>query len=122
MKVLVKAEGWQSSRNTLLEMYERLNAQGIPLVVVVFPYAHQLKLEANDNLIQNDLLTFCQNHDIACLDLFPCYQANSQSIRWEAEGIHPDEGGHQIACEAIFNSLNEQQLIPIQNNVEVRYE
>lgn len=120
--VLVKGAGWHSLKSTIHEMHEDLNTKGIPLVVVIFPYAHQLKLEARDNLIQTDLLSFCQNHAIACLDLFPFYQANSQSIRWDAEGIHPDEGGHQIAGEAIFNYLNEQQLIPIKNDVEVRYE
>ena len=120
--VLVNGEGWQSLKNTLLQMHESLNENGIPFVIVIFPYAHQLKLDTKDNIVQNDLLNFCQAHEIPCLDLFPSYKQNSKLIQWDKEGIHPDEGGHRIAGETIFNYLVEQKLIPIKNDEEVRYE
>lgn len=120
--VLVNGEGWHSLKNTLLEMHESLHENGIPFVIVIFPYAHQLALDTKDNIVQNDLLKFCQDHDIPCLDLFPSYKQNSQSIHWDKEGIHPDEGGHKIAGESIYNYLVEQKLIPIIDDEEVRYE
>ncbi|MCU0642917.1 MAG: SGNH/GDSL hydrolase family protein [bacterium] len=120
--VLVNGEGWHSLKNTLLDMHESLSEKGIPFVIVIFPYAHQLQLDATDNIVQNDLLNFCQDHDVPCLDLFSFYKDNSQSIHWDQEGIHPDESGHRVAGESIFNYLIEQKLIPIKDTEEVRYE
>jgi len=120
--LLVKGEGWKSLKGTLLEMHESLVQKAIPLVIIIFPYAHQLKLEAEDNIIQNDLLQFCEAHSIPCLDLFPYYKQNSQQIQWDEEGIHPDEAGHKVAGEAIYNYLMEKKLIPIQADMEVNNE
>lgn len=120
--VLVNGEGWQSLKETILEMNENLAQDSIPFVVVIFPYAHQLKLEAKDNIIQNDLVQFCEAHTIPCLDLFSYYQQHRQLIQWDEEGIHPDVNGHRVAGEAIYNFLVEQKLIPIQDDVEVTYE
>lgn len=120
--LLVNGEGWNSLKNTILEMHESLKPKGIPLVIVIFPYAHQLKLEAEDNIVQNDLLRFCEMHSIPCLDLFERYKQNSQQIKWDGEGIHPDEGGHKVAGETIYNYLLEKNLIPINDNVEVDHE
>lgn len=119
---LVKGAGWRSLKDAILEMHDNLRQNNIPLVVVIFPYAHQLKLKAKDNIIQNDLLQFCEAHRIPCLDLFSDYQQNSERIQWDEEGIHPDVIGHQVAGEAIFNYLVKQQLIPIQDDVEVTHE
>lgn len=119
---LVKGEGWRSLKDTILEMDENLAQNNIRLVVVIFPYAHQLKLEAKDNIIQNDLLQFCQAHSIPCLDLFSGFKKNSRQIQWDAEGIHPDVNGHRVAGEAIYHYLVEQQLIPIKDDVEVTHE
>lgn len=120
--VLVSGEGWGSLKDAILEMHENLAQNGIPFVLVIFPYAHQLKLEAKDNIIQNDLLQFCEAYKIPCFDLFSNYKQNSQSIQWDEEGIHPDVKGHQVAGEAICHYLVEQKLIPIQDDVEVTYE
>ncbi len=120
--VLVNGEGWRSLKDTLLEMQENLSKNDIPFVVVIFPYAHQLKLEAKDNIVQNDLLQFCQVHSIPCYDLFSYYKQNSQLIQWDEEGIHPDVRGHRLAGEAIYYYLVKQNLIPIQVDVEVNNE
>jgi lysophospholipase L1-like esterase len=119
---LVNGEGWRSLKDTILEMHDNLAQNGIPLVVLIFPYAHQLKLEAKDNIVQNDLLQFCQVHSIPCLDLFSYYKQNRSLIQWDEEGIHPDVKGHQVAGEAIYHYLVEQKLIPIKDDVEVFYE
>lgn len=120
--MLIKTEGWQSLKNILLEMHENLKQNGLPLVVVIFPYAHQLTLEPEDNLIQNDLAQFCKVHAIPCLDLFPDYKQNSHLIQWDEEGIHPDANGHKVAGEAIYEFLINQNLIPIPDNMEVSNE
>jgi lysophospholipase L1-like esterase len=120
--VLVNGEGWRSLKDTILEMHESLAQNNIPLVVVIFPYAHQLKLEAKDNIVQNDLLQFCEAHKILCFDLFSIYKQHSQRIQWDEEGIHPDVNGHKVAGEAIYHYLVEQKLIPIQDDVEVNNE
>jgi len=117
--VLVNGEGWQSLKDAILEMHENLAQNSIPLVVVIFPYAHQLKLEARDNIIQNDLLQFCEAHQIPGLDLFLYYKQHVHLIQWDEEGIHPDAKGHQVAGEAIYHYLVDQQLIPIQDDQEV---
>jgi lysophospholipase L1-like esterase len=119
---LVNGEGWRSLKDTISEMHENLAQNNIRLVVVIFPYAHQLKLEAKDNIIQNDLSQYCQVHSIPCLDLFSYFKQNNQQIQWDAEGIHPDVNGHQVAGEAIYHYLVQQKLIPIKDDVEVTYE
>lgn len=120
--VLVNGEGWRSLKDTILEMHNGLAQAGIELVVVIFPYAHQLKLEAKENIIQNDLLNFCQSHSIPCFDLFSNYQQNSHLIQWDEEGIPPDKNGHQLAGEAIYHFFVEQKLIPINDDLEVNNE
>lgn len=120
--MLVKGEGWASLKNTILEMHQELAERNIPLVVAIFPYAHQLKLTAQDNIIQNDLVQFCQAHQIPCLDLFEAYQQHQEEIQWDAEGIHPDVNGHRIAGEAIYQFLVEQKLIPFDNDEEIHHE
>ncbi len=119
---LVNGEGWRSLKDTILEMHETLAQNNIKLVVVIFPYAHQLKLEAKDNIIQNDLLQYCQLHSIPCLDLFSDFKQSGQQIQWDAEGIHFDVSGHQVTGEAIYHYLVEQKLIPIKDAVEVSHE
>jgi len=120
--LLVKGAGWISLKNVLLELHQGLSQKGIPFVVVIFPYAHQLKLEAKDNIIQNDLLQFCGENNIPCLDLFPYYRQNRDQIRWDKEGIHPDVNGHRIAGEALYDYLVKKQLIPIKIRSEVTHE
>ena len=113
--VLVKGPAWEDLKETLREMNQSLSAQGIPLVVVIFPYAHQLKLDADKNLVQKDLVQFCKNESIYCLDLFQSFKNNKDQIKWDAEGVHPDEAGHRIAGEAIYQYLRSKKLIPIEN-------
>jgi lysophospholipase L1-like esterase len=119
---LVNGEGWRSLKDTILEMHDNLAQNHIPLVVVIFPYAHQLKLEAKDNIIQNDLAQYCQMHSIPCLDLFSYYKQNRILIQWDEEGIHPDVKGHQVAGEAIYNYLIDQKLISKKDDMEPTYE
>ncbi len=119
---LVNGDGWRSLKDTILDMHKNLAQNNIRLVVVIFPYAHQLKLEAKDNVIQFDLSSFCEVHNIPCFDLFLDYKKNNQRIQWDAEGIHPDINGHRIAGEAIFRYLVEKKLIPIKDDVEVSNE
>ena len=72
--ILIKEKRWQECKETLVEMREQLGEQGIPLVIAVFPYRHQLRLELEANLMQNDLMSFCNKHGLHCLDLFPLIQ------------------------------------------------
>ncbi len=120
--LLIKGEGWKSLKSTILEIHEKLTQNGIPFVVIIFPYAHQLNLEAKDNIAQNDLLQFCEAKKIPCYDLFSIYKQHSQRIQWDEEGIHPDVNGHQLAGEAIYHYLVEQKLIPMQDDVELNNE
>ncbi len=117
--LLIKQSSWNNLKLTLLEMKESLAQDNIPLVVVVFPYRHQLELKTSDNLIQNDLSQFCQQHEIRCLDLFSYFKAKKDSIRWDLEGIHPDECGHKIAGQTIYEFLIKENLIPKGNQEEV---
>lgn len=117
--LLVKQISWKNLKLTLLEMKKKLAHDDIPFIVVIFPYRHQLELNASDNLIQNDLSQFCQQHGIRCLDLFSYFKAKKDSICWDSEGIHPDEYGHKIAGQTIYEFLIEENLIPKRNQQEV---
>jgi len=117
--LLIKQSSWNDLKLTLLEIKESLAQDNIPLVVVIFPYRHQLELNAADNLIQNDLSQFCRQHEIRCLDLFSFFKAKKDSIRWDAEGIHPDASGHRLAGKTIYKFLIEENLIPDRNQEEV---
>ena len=110
--VLVNGPAWDQLKTTLEALNQTLEKQGIPLVVVIFPYAHQLKLEAKDNLVQQDLIRFCREENIYCLDLFESFKENRDKIVWDAEGVHPDKTGHRVAGNAIYQYLIEKGLVP----------
>ena len=116
--LLVKQGSWQNLKDTILEMKLSLAENDIPLVVVIFPYRHQLELEPPDNLIQKDLSQFCQQNGIKCLDLFTCFKAYKDSIVWDAEGIHPDKRGHWVAGQNIYQYLVDEQVIHSMNYSE----
>jgi hypothetical protein len=110
--LLVKEKRWQQCKETLVLMRDQLSQQGIPLVIAVFPYQHQLRLEPQANLVQNDLMTFCHEHELYCLDLFSAFREHASEITFDPEGTHPDERGHAVAAQAILEYLTEQQLFP----------
>jgi lysophospholipase L1-like esterase len=112
--LLIRGKRWQECKETLVVMRDQLRTQGIPLVIAVFPYRHQLSLEPQSNLIQNDLMTFCREHGLYCLDLFSAFKEHMSEINFddEGEGAHPDENGHRVAAQAIFDYLREQELFP----------
>lgn len=109
---MVNGIGWKSLKATLADMHMALEKEGIPLVVAIFPYAHQLQLEDKDNIVQNDLLAFCRQEGIPCLDLYTAYKEGDDAVVWDEEGIHPDEAGHRIAGEAISQFLIQKKLVP----------
>ena len=109
--VLIKESAWQNLENTILAMKRSLDEQGKPFVVAIFPYAHQLKLEQKDNLIQNDLMRFCQANGIRCLDLFESFRRERDRIGYDVEGTHPDDTGHSVAARAIHEYLMQSHLL-----------
>ena len=111
--LLVKEGDWISLKQTLRKMRGDLEADKIPFIVVIFPYEHQLQLTKKDNIVQNDLMAFCQSNSIHCLDLFDSFGQNRHLIHWDQEGVHPDGKGHLIAGQAIYEYLVANQLIPI---------
>jgi lysophospholipase L1-like esterase len=113
--LLIKEKRWQECKETLVVMRDQLRTQGIPLVIVVFPYRHQLSLEPQANLIQNDLMTSCREHELYCLDLFSAFKEHVSEISFDDEGTHPDENGHRVAAQTILDYLREQELFPFCN-------
>ncbi len=110
--LLVKEQRWRECKQTLVAMRDRLDERGIPLVVAVFPYAHQLRLEPRANLVQNDLMAFCREHGLECLDLFGAFKLHASEITFDQEGTHPDKRGHAVAAQAIVGYLQERRLFP----------
>jgi lysophospholipase L1-like esterase len=116
--LLIREQRWQDCKGELLAMQRFLADKGVHLVIAIFPFGQQLKLEEKDNLIQSDLLEYCNSNGLLCLDLFPFFKDNvsgrkiTDMLQIGDYDVHPDAAGHAVAAQALFGYLVEKRLVP----------
>lgn len=108
MKEAYAGPGWEQNVAVLREIRQCLNAVGIPLSVVTFPFMHDLKEYAFEAEHQS-LGDFWRSENVPHLDLLPLLQEHSDRFlgvnRWDA---HPNEYTNLLAADAIQAFLAKQ--------------
>ncbi len=88
-------------------------ARAIPLVLVVFPYAIQLR-EPWARAPQLILASYASRRQLPCLDLLPPFLAARERGLGESDlfldGLHPTATGNAIAAEELARFLVEHEL------------
>jgi len=107
-----KPENQQVISGRLAELYHLTQADGVPLVVFIFPYFHNMQhyqLQGVHDVINNLL----QQQGIAHHDLLEDYRSfDGPSLRLEpADYAHPNAEGQRIAAEAIEKYLKQNKML-----------
>lgn len=113
----IHSKRWQEMKSKLLEMSGLLQAERIPLLIVVFPMTYQLSKPESKSAAQQDLLGFLQQNKIEFIDLFPHFRRfllenNFDYHKLTVKGIrdsHPAAAGHEIVATQIVNYFQKQR-------------
>jgi lysophospholipase L1-like esterase len=125
---------WASSLHVLEQLVGLARAQGLRLVLVVFPvevqldeaaiaryrrdYGVSVPVRALDGEPQRRLLAFGARHDVPVIDLLPALRAAGGTDLYLRNGavrfdpVHFSPRGHRIVGEAIHRALIEHRLLP----------
>lgn len=107
----VREAAWAESRQHVARMHDALAEQGIPFLVVVFPWRVQLECPGTRLVPQEDLAAFFSRVGIDFVDLSAAFGENTKLGLFLPDGIHPTEAGHRVAAERIGAALRERGLI-----------
>jgi hypothetical protein len=108
--------GFRKFKRSVVYFKEKCDEQGISLLAVIFPMIHADLRETHYPFfgIHDTIRDVLAKYDIHTLDLLPVY-INKSSERLMAvpqvDG-HPNEIGHRMAAEAIFEYLVDNDLVP----------
>jgi hypothetical protein len=103
----VSSSKWQTARRALLGMRDALRDRDIPLLVVIFPFFHDLDGDYPFAPIHDVVREFCESNDIAVLDLRESYRGYRGPELWvHSTDQHPNERAHAIAAKAVFEYLD----------------
>jgi lysophospholipase L1-like esterase len=125
---------WASSLHVLEELVGLARAQGLRLVLVVFPvevqlddaaivryrrdYGVSVPVRALDGEPQRRLLAFGASHDVPVIDVLPALRAAGGTDLYLRNGavrfdpVHFSPRGHRVVGEAIHRALIERRLLP----------
>ncbi|HOE04674.1 MAG TPA: hypothetical protein PLZ52_05620, partial [Bacteroidales bacterium] len=76
-----------------------------------------IKSEVQDNSKEFvDVISFCKNKQVACIDLYSYYQQPSiknqiEKYYWVYDGHH-NAKGYELMAKGIYKGLVEQKMIP----------
>jgi len=108
---------WKASQEGLLNMKKTCDGNGIEFVVAVFPMLSQLDLEPYPyaGLIKM-VRDFCRDSGIRCVDLAPAFVGRTDEVDlWvHPTDQHPNDVGHRIIGDGVYEFLREQELLPQQ--------
>ncbi|MAT95809.1 MAG: hypothetical protein CL608_01480 [Anaerolineaceae bacterium] len=99
----------------VLQIQQLTAAQGIPLLMVLFPVNVQLYAEVDTPLglttPQQEFALFAGQHDLPVLDLLPVLEAVPDDDLF-FDQVHIKPVGHAPIARAIAHALRENQLLP----------
>jgi hypothetical protein len=103
----------------ILGMENIVKSRGKKLLLVLIPaefqvypevakdkYGIAVPLTASQSALPNtELMTFCHDHDIGCLDLLPAFRSYTGPYPWWDKDDHWNPYGHIIATQTISEAL-----------------
>ena len=106
---------WEQCRQALSEMQKLCDDRNVPLLVVIFPFFHNLDGDYPFQPIHDVVSAFCQTRNIHVLDLRDYYGAYRGEELWvHPTDQHPNEIAHEIAARAVAKYLAAHpQLFPV---------
>ncbi len=123
------ARDWRESAGLITKMKGWCDARKVPMVLLVLPDQFQVdaKLRAEvqkkyhlgpesfDLEFPNSLISgYCRQLGLRCLDLLPAFQEQGRAATLYAlRDTHWNEAGNRLAAEVVFNYLQEQNLLRI---------
>jgi lysophospholipase L1-like esterase len=117
-------ESWYKFEQALKKMALMSKRKKVELVAIVFPlFGLPLDNEYPFLPLHKKIGDLLENLDIEYLDLFPTFKGipleRIQLI--PGQDFHPNEIGHRLAAEAIYNWLIEEQLLPAEFAIKDQY-
>lgn len=107
-----KLQRWEKTQACLANIKHITEQQHIQLLLVIFPILVQLDDHYPFQDIHMLIKQVCDNYGIPVLDLFDSYKGYQDSSLWvHPMDQHPNEIGHNIAANAIFEFLIKQHFI-----------
>lgn len=97
---------WLQCRQAITEIHEICVDNKIPLLVVIFPFFHELDGDYPFQSIHNIVRKFCESSNIHVLDLREQYRTFHGPELWvHPTDQHPNEIAHDIAARAMAEYL-----------------
>ncbi len=97
---------WEQSRRALDAIRRISHERGIPLLVVIFPFFHNLDGEYPFQVVHDVVREYCESVEIPVLDLRDSYRDHQGPELWvHPTDQHPNEIAHDIAARAIAEYL-----------------
>jgi hypothetical protein len=104
--------GWKKSRIALDEIHGLLRERGIPFLVVIFPFFHELDGDYPFQKIHQIVVAHCVSAQIPVLDLRESYRAYNGPELWVHESDqHPNELANRIAAQSIVTYLKSHRSL-----------
>jgi len=104
---------WPEFQNKLLKFSWELKQKNIKLLIAVFPQTEQFSHSRGlTQFPQEQLKKMGKNYNIEIFDLLPFLDtAEYEKIYLVGDSIHPNETGHGVISEAIFQELLKRGII-----------
>jgi len=103
---------WDRAQANLLAIAQGCRQRKINLLVVVFPLLVDLDRTYPFKAEMDEIVRFCQQHKIECLDLLPTFLGKKPELLWTLPtNAHPNEVANRLAAETIFRTFTRPGFI-----------
>lgn len=97
---------WTEFETVLLRAHRMTRQRKTRLVVVVFPFLHNLGASYPFDAVHQQITTACRSHEIDCIDLLPALREHAgERLTVNPFDAHPNERAHAIVAESLHQSL-----------------
>lgn len=103
---------WTSSFRDLSRGEKLAKASGARFAVVILPFMYDLTDDYPFRSIHRMIESYCRSEEIPVRDLFPAFSGSDYVDLWvHASDPHPNEQGHRIIADALFEFLRDERLL-----------
>lgn len=102
---------WRIGESELARIFAAARERGVPVALVIFPYAFQLEAPQATAGPQRRLAAFAAAEGVPVLDLLPLL-ASAGGPPLFLDGSHLSAAGHAAVAAALERFLDEQALVP----------
>ena len=101
-----ESPGWIESRTALEDIHRQAQERGVPFLLVIFPFYHDLDGEYPFQPVHDVVRSYAEDAGIPVLDLRDSYREFRGPELWVHEtDQHPNEIAHRIAADATRDFL-----------------